>query len=51
MSPALARAQQADLQAAMGGNVGTIGPGGATGVVPGGKIYLNIYVFFIIYGL
>eukprot|EP00111_Clytia_hemisphaerica_P016223 TCONS_00047991-protein len=35
MSPALARAQQADLQAAMGGNVGTMGPGGMTGVVPG----------------
>ena len=40
MSPALAAAQQADLQAAEGGNVGTIGPGGAWGVVPGGKIYL-----------
>ena len=38
MSPALARAQQADLQAAMGGNVGTVGPGGMTGIVPGGKI-------------
>ena len=42
MSPALARAQQADLQAAMGGNVGTIGPGGATGVVPGGKGYFLV---------
>lgn len=37
MSPALARAQQGDLQAAMGGNVGTMGPGGMTGIVPGGK--------------
>jgi len=40
MSPALARAQQADLQAAMGGNVGTVGPGGMTGVVPGGENFL-----------
>ena len=36
MSPALAVAQQGDLQAAIGGSVGTIGPGGATGMVPGG---------------
>ena len=39
MSPALARAQQGDLQAAMGGNVGTMGPGGMTGIVPGGMVF------------
>ena len=36
MSPALATAQQADLQASIGGNVGTIGAGGMWGMVPGG---------------
>ena len=37
MSPALAAAQQADLQASVGGNVGTVGVGGATGLLPGGR--------------
>ena len=42
MSPALARAQQGDLQAAMGGNVGTMGPGGMTGIVPGGMVFFSL---------
>ena len=48
MSPALAAAQQADLQASVGGNVGTIGVGGATGLLPGGgwyMLFINCFFF------